>query len=165
MNAVTQPIMQEFLADEFTYGDDCSFGSFVSFRNGANGKLTLQMGNNVTVMDYVRIIGNGTVIIEDKVTLGYGVSILCNGICTIKQNTQILQYTSIDCQGTMIIGENCYIGPTCQIWSLEGGTTTLQDNVQLRGSFIAVEPGAIVLKDTIVTSNTRIIAEPRGKYV
>ena len=165
MNIVMQPIMQEFLADNFDYGDNCSFGSFVSFRNGDNGKLTLQIGNNVTAMDYVRIIGKGTVIIEDKVTLGYGVSILCDGECTIKQGTQILQHTSIDCQGITTIGENCYIGPTCQIFALKGEMTVLQDNSQLRGSFITVESGTVVPKDKIVVSNTRVHQNQEEKNV
>lgn len=158
---------QVLLTDKDTCGDGCHFGDYINITGFKKGTLNLIIGNNVRIMDNVQIHVDGTVIIEDNVTLHNHVSILGSGNCRIGKNTWIAQYTSLDCEAGLDIGQDCCIGYSCQIWSHvcrvprlpnirfhSRKATTIKDRVWLMGGLITVSPGVVIEEDCVIMSNS-----------
>lgn len=148
-------------------GKNLQIGDNVKFSGFNNQKLTLIIGENVSIEDDVRIITGGTVVLSNNITLHNHVSILGTGNCFIGPRTWIAQYTTLDCEGDLEIGEDCCIGYNCQIWShvcrvphLENmrfhgrAKTIIKDRVWLQGGLITINPGVVLGEDCVIFSQS-----------
>lgn len=171
-------VKQSGQVEIISIGKNLRIGDNVKFSEFNGQKLILIIGDDVRIEDDVRIIGGGTVILSNNVTLHNHVSILGIGDCFIGSSTWIAQYTSLDCEGGLEIGKDCCIGYSCQIWShvcrvprlknmrFHGrAKTVIKDRVWLQGGLITINPGVVLGEDCVIFSQSVVNHDTLPKKV